>query len=546
MGPHPADQPQTDGSSALAPVVKIIGRRQPAAAAWDKPVPLGTRHVLPPFPVDALPEWVANMVSGVAVETQTPPDIPGTIALATLSAAAGGRIAVEVRAGWDEPANLYCAAVAEPGTRKSAVYRALTSPLYAAERVLNEVVQQERYEREAERVRLEQAEKVARDKLLKDSGPEALKAAADAARELEEFGIPQALQLVTGDVSPEECISILDAQDGRLAIMSAEGRVFDIITGRYSNGEPCLSPFLEGHAGDPLRVNRRGRYEYIERPALTIGVCIQPAVLQWIASKPRLRGQGLLARFLYAVPPDLVGYRASEPPAIGTEVRSTYEGTLKAMVLSLSEWDEPMALMLADPARKVVIDYLEMIEPRLRPDGDLYGVRDWAAKLAGAVVRLAALMHIAGHLKDGYREPVTEDSMRQAARLGDYYTMHALAAFGAMSTGPHLGLAGAILGWLYPDGSREHLGEFSRRDAHRRFPERDGHATTAEDIAGALHLLEVHGYIRMLPAAPRSGKGRPPAPRYEVCPTAPDGTDRTPKRAPDQRLCRLTERPAEK
>ena len=93
--------------------------------------------------------------------------------------------------------------------------------------------------------------------------------------------------------------------------------------------------------------------------------------MQWIASKPRLRGQGLLARFLYSVPPDLVGYRASEPPAIGADVRSTYEGTLKAMVLSLAEWDEPMVLMLTDAARKVVIEYLEMIEPRLRPDGDL-------------------------------------------------------------------------------------------------------------------------------------------------------------------------------
>ena len=541
MGPHPAGQPQTDGSSALAPVVKIGKRRDSDAPSWDKPFPLGTRHVLPPFPVDALPEWVGNMVAGVAVETQTPPDIPGTIALATLSAAAGGRIAVSVRDGWEEPANLYGAAVAEPGTRKSAVYRALTAPLYAAERVLNEAVAQERYEREAERVRLEEAEKISRDKLLRDNSPEALKAAADAARELEEFRIPQPLQLVTGDISPEECISILDAQSGRLAVLSAEGRVFDIITGRYSNGEPCLSPFLEGHAGDPLRVNRRGRYEYIERPALTIGVCIQPTVLQWIASKPRLRGQGLLARFLYSVPPDLVGYRASEPPAIDAGVRSTYEGNLKAMVLSLSEWDEPMVLLLTDAARKVVIDYLEVIEPRLRPDGDLYGVRDWAAKLAGAVVRLAALMHTAGHLRYGYLQPVTENTLRQAIQLGDYYTTHALAAFGAMTGTRYLGLAGAILGWLYPEGSREHHGEFSKRDAHRQFQEREGHATTAEDIAGTLQLLETHGYIRPIPAPPRFGKGRPPAPRYEVCPTAPDGTDRRPKRAYDQRLCHLTE-----
>ena len=220
--------------------------------------------------------------------------------------------------------------------------------------------------------------------------------------------------------------------------MSAEGRVFDIITGRYSNGEPCLSPFLEGHAGDPLRVNRRGRYEYIERPALTIGVCIQPTVLRWIADKPRLRGQGLLARFDYSVPPDLVGYRESEPPATSEEVRTAYDTSLKAMVLSLADWDDPMVLTLTNEARKVIVEYLALIEPRLRPDGDLYGVRDWAAKLAGGTVRKAGLIHIGEHLRDGYREPISEETMRRAIRLGDYYTAHALAAFGAMSTGPTL------------------------------------------------------------------------------------------------------------
>ena len=373
--------------------------------------------------------------------------------------------------------------MAEPGTRKSAVYRVLTAPLYAAEHVLNDGTDEDRYEKQVLRERLEEVDKKAREEAVKDGSQDVLKAAATAARELDELRIPVPVQLITGDISPEECTTILDAQGGRLAIMSAEGRVFDIITGRYSNGEPCLSPFLEGHAGDPLRFNRRGRYEYIERPALTIGVCIQPAVLQWIADKPRLRGQGLLARFDYSVPPDLVGYRESEPPATSEEVRTAYDTALKAMVLSLAHWEDPIVLTLTSEARKVAVEYLALIEPRLRPDGDLYGVRDWAAKLAGGTVRKAGLMHISEHLRDGYRQPISEDTMRRAIRLGDYYTAHALAAFGAMSTGPHLGLAGDILGWLYPDGTREYRADFSQRDAHRRFQERGGHATTAEEIA---------------------------------------------------------------
>ena len=505
---------------------------------WDDPVPLGEHRLLPTFPNEALPEWVRQMVEGVATETQTPPDMSATIALCALSAAAGGRAIVRVRDGWEEPVNLYLAAVAEPGTRKSAVYRALTAPLYAAERALDEAMTQKRHEMRVLHERREDEDQKARASAIRAdpaSADEALAAAAEAAAALERVRVPEPVQLITGDVSPEECASILAAQNGRLAIMSAEGRIYDIITGRYSNGEPCLSPFLEGHAGDVLRVNRRGRYESIERPALTIGVCIQPAVLAWIASRPRLRGQGMLARWLYAVPADLVGYRSSEPPPVAASVRDCYASNLKALVLSLAKWDDdPQILVLDDTARKGVVEYLDLIEPRLRPDGDLHGIRDWAAKLAGAVVRIAGLLHLAEHLQDGYAKPVSHDTVTEAIQIGDYYTSHALAAFGVMSADPNLGLARAMLGWLYPDSKARD--PFSQRDAHRRFRERDGRSTTADEITAALRLLAIHGYIRPLPPPAGSPRGgRPASPRFEVCPSAPDTTDGTPKVSSDLR-----------
>src|SRR5260370_29964508 len=161
--------------------------------------------------------------------------------------------------------------------------------------------------------------------------------------------------------------------------MSAEGRIFDIITGRYSGGEPCLSPFLEGHAGDPLRLNRRERHEVVERPALTIGVCIHPAVLSEVMTNPRLRGQGMLARILYTLPPDHVGYRISEPIAAPAKVRERYAKDLQALVLSLADQPGTLGLALEEAARKVIVEDLDEIEPRLRPEGDLYAIRDWAA-----------------------------------------------------------------------------------------------------------------------------------------------------------------------
>lgn len=65
-----------------------------------------------------------------------------------------------------------------------------------------------------------------------------------------------------------------------------------------------------------LRVDRKGRPpEYIPRPALTLGLCVQPEVLRDIAALPGFRGRGLLARILYSVPADLVGRRKIGEPA---------------------------------------------------------------------------------------------------------------------------------------------------------------------------------------------------------------------------------------
>jgi hypothetical protein len=60
----------------------------------------------------------------------------GTVVLGALAAAAGGHVRVAVRAGWSEPINLFTATAAEPGSRKSAVFQAITRPLQEAEREL--------------------------------------------------------------------------------------------------------------------------------------------------------------------------------------------------------------------------------------------------------------------------------------------------------------------------------------------------------------------------------------------------------------------------
>ena len=92
--------------------------------------------------------------------------------------------------------------------------------------------------------------------------------------------VPPIPRLLADHTTTEAAASLLAEQGGRLAIITAEGGIFDITAGRYlPKTSPNLDLWLKGHSGDPLRVDRRSRPpEHIPRPALTLGLMIQPAV----------------------------------------------------------------------------------------------------------------------------------------------------------------------------------------------------------------------------------------------------------------------------
>ena len=489
-----------------------------AGVSWEQLVPLGATARLPAFPVAAFPGWLAAQVEECARSTQTPPDLPASVALAVLATAAGGRAVVEVRGQWREPVNLYTVTALPPGARKSAVFAEMTMPVLDTEAAMVTHARGEILEAETLRkIAREDADKAAKKAAGiqdKNKRENAQAAAIAQAKLAEAVTVPVMPQLVADDITAEAATSLLAEQDGRLAVLSAEGGIFATLAGRYSSGVPNFEVFLKGHSGDMLRVNRKGRPpEYVRRPALTLGLCVQPEVLRDIAELPGFRGRGLLARILYSMPPDLVGHRQIGEAGIPEDVRGTYAANVQALVRSLAEWTDPAVLTLTPAAAAVLLDAEKTIEPRLELDtGDLAGIRDWAAKQIGATARIAGLLHLATHLHDGWGRAVDVGTMVNALAVGDYYTAHALAAFDHMGTDPVIEAARVVLRWI----EREQPERFTRREAHMglsrsRFPK-------VTDLDAPLGLLEDHGYIRREPEPERRGPGRPPSPSYLVNP----------------------------
>lgn len=499
---------------------EIVTLMQRPPRGWNAPVPLaGPAVTPPPFPLAALPSFVRAKVEATAHDTQTPPDLAATIALACLSTAAGARVSVLVRPdiGWREPVNLYTVAALPPGSRKSPVFASLTAPITAAETELVEKLLPEITTLRVDKKAAEDAAARAADQLAKASLAEheaARYEAHQAALAAEAISVPAIPRLFVDDVTPEALASILAEQGGSLAILSAESEVFNVIAGRYS-GTPNMNVFLKGHAGDALRVDRRGRApETIEHPALTLGICTQPSALADLAAIPGAAGRGLLARFLFTVPDSAIGQRETDPEPADPAAHSAWTLKLRALLLTLRELTEPITLTLSAEADKLRRAASADFEAMMADGAKLAGLRDWGSKAVGAMVRIAGLLHLAEHLDDGYARPISLDTMTAAQLLIEYYTEHALIAFGLMTTDETTARAIAVLDWVERTGTVR----FTSRDAYRSLPR--SKFAKMSDVEPALTLLEQHGYLRRLPSPPAAGRGRPPAPEYETNPLA--------------------------
>ena len=297
--------------------------------------------------------------------------------------------------------------------------------------------------------------------------------------------------------------------------------MFDQMAGRYNQAAgPNLGVYLKGHAGDLLKVDRRGRPpEYVERPCLTIGLTVQPEVLRGLAGRPGFGGRGLLARFLYSLPPESgrppPARRPTRPTGGGRPLHPGAPGPGGQPDHSRPS-DDPTVLTLDPQAGELLLDFERDLEPRLAAgSGDLAHLAGWAAKLAGATCRLAALLHLASHLRDGWAQPISADTFAGAIRLADYLIEHARAVFDLMGADPRIDDARWLLDWI----ARTNRTQFSRRDAHRAAPR--GRFAKATDLEPALRLLEEHGYLRRVDPEPSQdprGRGRPASPRFLVNP----------------------------
>jgi len=532
------------------------GTDQGAAAphTWGPVLPFHSAD-LPSFPLDVLPHWLREYCEAITETMQTPTDLAGMLAMAVLSTACARRIEVRAWEGYDEPVNIYAVISMPPGSGKSPVFKAMTGPIAMFEwqqlEKSQEAIERAEDERDILKAKLDEAKR----KAARVEGNNAMKEAyseVDGYRgELKDLEVPTRAKYIIDDATPESVTSILAEQGGRIAVLSSEGDIFAIMSGRYSSGAPNIGVYKKGHVGDDIRVDRKSRSEVVRRPAITMGITTQPEVMRSFGQNKTFQSEGLLARFFYAMPSSNVGSRKVVTAPIPPEVKDAYYHRVLNMLENLnsgnsgnygksdrnSDQDSGNSknstyisifsnisyIEISIPAKERFTAFRTWLEPQLGPYGMFSHMADWASKLGGYVLRVAGLLHMAdvaaygSHNSHNSQNEISDATLERAIRFIQYLIPHAQAAYAEIGSDPAVEGARLVLRWIEKTEARQ----FTKRDCYQGVK---GTLKRADELDPILSLLVDHGYLREQETAERTGPGRKPSQSYDVNPIVFSGS----------------------
>lgn len=502
---------------------ELTQARAPGPPEWPEAPEVPGTSDPEPLPLDALPSVLRDHVRSTAAAIQVPEDVVALLCLLCTSAGVGGKYQIAVDGSWlFEWSPIYGVAVLATGERKSPTFAEMVRPIseWEAERVADTLP---RYRAAVDvlEVRERELDKAKRDAANGKGSLDDVEIARFAVEDARK-AVPTLPRLLVSDATPEALIRRMAENEGRAALLSPEGDPLRIADGRYSDGAARLDELKKAWSCETLAPDRISREAaHVRRPALTLGLTLQPSVLGDLSNAQSMRNEGVFARMLFVRPPSLVGSRvhSGAAPSLDLAAAHRYRNALRVLLDAEPAGYEadgtpvPHTLTVDGPALRVLYAYTDELEAEKRPGQRLVGIQDWAEKAHGQAVRVAALLELVGRAATGqalFSEPVAVTSMAAAVRLMRAFTTHALTVFGELGTDQRTADLQYIVKRLreLPEGA-------TLRDLHLATRGRKS-IDKVDDVRDLVGELAELGCLRLLERA--STGGRPPSPVIELHP----------------------------
>ena len=468
---------------------------------WEKPKPFGKKVKLADFPLSCLPLAARNFLKETSDNIQVSYDMAVLPLLSVLSLCVQGKAIIKNPGGGNtETLNLYTLTIAEPGERKSGVFKAFTAPVYRFQKEENERREPLIREYQLKKSMLtKQLESVSKGKNTN------VERAKELSRELEELQPVYPLTLNVTDTTPEALAAELVKNGERIGILNDEGGIFDILSGLYSSGTANIDLFLKAYDGSPYNVIRRTQQAVaLDNPLITFGLMAQTEPFEKAMSNPQFSGRGLVHRFLYAFPESKTGKRTFVSTQVSDKAKHDYNNLIYKL-LSIKPSAEIPVILCDKEAFNIFKNYHDSIEDNLKDGGTFEYMREWANKQLGRALKIAGIFHLCDHEP---QEPLSGQTALNAVRAAMWAENQALKAFNEIGGNDEEKSAKYVLNRIKKSGSLE----LSKREILRLCQK----YKSVDELEEPLNILEDFGYIRFIVSEQRS-KGRP-SEKYKINP----------------------------
>lgn len=447
----------------------------------EPPIPLVSTAEPPPFPLKELPAVLQNYVKQISNALQVHSDMPSALSLAVIAACVQGKTKIRITPEWQEELSLYTAVIAEPDERKSAVFSALTAPIYSFTENYNltHAAEIAAYQNNVKRL------EVQKNKLISDNADEDQinEVQTELSSLLSNPIVP--LRLIAADCTPEALAVIMSRNNDKISILSDEG-VFDVMSGLYSSGRSNINIYLNAYDGQSISIDRKGSGSLLlHRPLITFGICCQPSVISDFIGDKQFIGKGLAQRFLFSRPPSMLGKRTLQYAPVEPDVKTGYITLINRL---LEMQDNNAVIKMSTEAFNLFSNFYNEIEIKLGQQGKYSVSRTFLSKLAGKTARICGLLHLCEH---SVNDPVSTETVSSAVKIARYFMEQNEIIF---STDTDLAIAEYTADRIITNAKKNGCDSFRARDI-KRFCQK----YKAKQLDEALEILCEHNYIQFTP-----------------------------------------------
>lgn len=430
----------------------------------------------------------------MAESLQVSIDMVAVAILGIIALCVQGKYFITPKPDWIEPLNLYVLIAAKPSERKTPTLSEVSRPIYDYVSKENETRKPEYDRYIIEKKVLSKKVSALTDAASKPKAKSSLQDVIDAQKELSELEEVTFLKMIVDDITPEALVKAMKENDERMAIITAEGGIFGMLSGRYSN-QPNIDIFLKAYSGESYSTDRIGREcDNLNKPLLTIVIMLQHIVLDEAINNKEFRERGFLARFLYSLPESKVGARSYEVKAINSETRQAYNDLVNELLNIGGKygWNNVNGNLIKLDAEAYALSktFFDSIEKKLADEYEK--IEDWVGKYHGQTMRIAGLLHCIKYKGISPNVELEGKTMKEAILIGEYFLNHAMAAF-------------KMAGLSIPQEEKEakyilkHIDARKIREIRKKelFDILRGHFSTVEEMQPALNELAERNYIRI-------------------------------------------------